>query len=123
MASRWFNLMTVVAETSGDIWIHREKDELWWTLSKSDPPTITLEDDPNPLAGAPRVYVCRKPCDPWSNKSKFDVPLQKFDVPLQWRSLHRKAADFLFTEGRLQQLSNDNATYALALINGTDLSP
>src|SRR5580700_10859406 len=75
--SRWFNLMTVVAKTSGDIWIHREKDELWWTLSKSDPPTITLEDDPNPLAGAPRVYVCRKPCDPWSNKSKFDVPLQK----------------------------------------------
>ena len=50
------------------------------------------------------------------------MPLQKFDVPLQWRSLHRKAADFLFTEGTLQQLSNDNATYALALINGTPFS-
>jgi hypothetical protein len=116
VASRWFNLMTVVAETSADIWIHREKDELWWALSKSDPPTITLEDDPNPLAGAPRVYVCRKPCDPWSNKSELGVPLL-------WKSLHPKAADFLFTEGTLQQLSNDNATYALALINETDLSP
>jgi hypothetical protein len=40
----------------------------------------------------------------------------------RWRSLYPKAADFLFTEGTLQQLSDDNAAYALALINGTDLS-
>ena len=39
-ASRWFNLMTIVAETAGDLWVHRDKDELWWTTSRSDAPSF-----------------------------------------------------------------------------------
>jgi hypothetical protein len=29
VASRWFNLMTIISETAGDVWVHREKDQLW----------------------------------------------------------------------------------------------
>ena len=28
VASRWFNLMTTIVESSGDVWVHREKDQL-----------------------------------------------------------------------------------------------
>jgi hypothetical protein len=61
------------------------------------------------------TYVCHKSCDPWSN-------LSRKGNPLQWNALHPKAKHFLFTEGTLQKLSDDNATYAMALIEGGDLS-
>jgi hypothetical protein len=35
VASRWFNLMSISAETVGDLWIHREKNQFWWTTSKA----------------------------------------------------------------------------------------
>lgn len=47
VASRWFNLMTIIAETSGDIWIHREKNDLWWTESLPDAPAFELGEDPS----------------------------------------------------------------------------
>ncbi len=115
VASRWFNLMTIVSESEGDIWIHRAKDELWWTISLHQQPTITLKLDPNPLEGSVNVYICHKPCKPWSNKNKNNSPLM-------WKSLRPKAKDFMFTEGSLQRLQPDNAQYALALIEGIDLS-
>jgi hypothetical protein len=114
VASRWFNLMTIISESQGDIWIHREKDELWWTISRPDPPTFHLEPDPT-SNGFEEVYVCHKPCEPWSNVSREGTRLI-------WNGLHPKAKEFLFTEGTLQQLSLDNAAYALALIDGRDLS-
>jgi hypothetical protein len=115
VASRWFNLMTIISETSGDIWIHREKDQIWWTVSKSDPPTFEQDVDPT-ASDDPQVYVCHKPCEPWSNKNHTGNKLT-------WGSLHPRAREFLFTEGTLQQLSSDNAAYALALVAGSELSP
>ena len=115
VASRWFRLMTIVSETQGDTWIHREKNELWWTVSRSEPATITLKPDPDPLEGSQNVYVCHKPCQTWSNQSKAGAPLS-------WPSLHPKAKEFLFTEGSIQRLTADNARYAIALIEGGDLS-
>jgi hypothetical protein len=53
---------------------------------------------------------------PWSDKNK------KGGV-LQWRAIHPKARDFLFTEGTFQQLKSDNALYAQALIDGSSLTP
>lgn len=43
--------------------------------------------------------------------------------PLDWNGLHPKAREFLFTEGTLQQLDEDHALYAQALIAGGDLTP
>ena len=116
VASRWFNLMTIVSQTQGDVWIHREKEELWWTISLPDPPTITLKPVPNRFEEGISVYVCHKPCQRWSNSSETGALLN-------WSGLHPKAKEFLFTEGTLQQLGSDNAQYALALTKGDDLSP
>ena len=119
VASRWFNLNTMFAETAEDIWIHREKEDLWWTVSGSDPGTEALVDDPKPRAGsgkAARVSLFRKPCRAWSK-------LDGNGRPLRWAHLHPKAREFLFTEGTGQQLSPDNAAYALALLEGESLIP
>ncbi len=112
VASRWFNLMTTVAESSGDIWIHREKEQLWWTTSLQDAPFF--EQLKEPVGKHRNVIVCHKPCELWSS-------LNKNGNRLEWNSLHPKAKEFLFTEGTLQQLSDDHAAYAMDLINGIDL--
>lgn len=114
VAARWFNLMTIVAESSGDLWIHRDGERLWWTVSRIDPPTF--ERKVELIARGQEVVVCHKPCEPWSYRSKGSVELN-------WRSLHPKARDFLSTEATLQQLGADNAAYTLALIEGGDLEP
>lgn len=115
VASRWYSLMEIVSETSGDLWIHRAKDELWWTITHPEPMTVTLEAAFTPERDGPRIYELHKPADPWSDRTRKGARLS-------WNGLHPKAKDFLFTEGTLQQLSPDYAAYALALVNGDDLS-
>lgn len=114
VASRWFNLMSIISQSSGDLWIHREKDQFWWTASRSDPPVF--EPKVEPVGDKRNVIVCHKPCEPWSDKNRNGNRLD-------WNGLHPKAREFLFTEGTLQQLGDDNAEYAIALIDGADLSP
>lgn len=114
VASRWFNLMSIIAQSDGDIWIHREKEQLWWTTSRSDPPVF--EPKVEPVGDKLDLIICHKPCDPWSNKNRKGNRLD-------WNGLHPRAREFLFTEGTLQQLAEENAEYALALIDGADLSP
>ncbi len=114
VASRWFNLMSIIAQSSGDIWIHREKDQFWWTTSSAEPPMF--EPKVEPVGDKRNVIVCHKPCNPWSDKNRKGNRLD-------WNGLHPKAREFLFTEGTLQQLGDDNAEYAIALIEGADLSP
>jgi hypothetical protein len=114
VASRWFNLMTIIVETAGDVWIHRDKNQLWWTISRDSVPSF--ETKVEPVGDKRNVIVCHKPCEPWrSNNRKGNR--------LDWNSLHPKAQECLFSEGTLQQLGEDNANYALALIDGDDLSP
>lgn len=114
VASRWYNLMTIISETSDDIWIHRDGDKLFWTVSRIEPPYFERKKEP---VGRKRdVVVCHKPCEAWSDQSKKGSQLL-------WRSLHPKSRDFLSTEATLQKLSDDYARYAIALINGDNLSP
>lgn len=115
VASRWYGLTDEVAHTSSDIWIHREKDELWWTTSKDEPVQITLKPSRNKERDGPTIYEFHKPCEPWSDENNKRGKLS-------WNGLHPKAKDFLFTEGTLQQLQPENAAYAQALIEGGDLS-
>ena len=116
VASRWFNLIEIVGATEGDLWIHREKDELWWTTSRTGEPEVVVEPAFKPFGDVQKVYVQHKPADPWSNKSRRGTPLD-------WNALHPRAREFLFTEGTLQQLSPDNEDYAKALVEGDDLEP
>jgi hypothetical protein len=115
VASRWFNLATVIHETENDLWIHREKNALWWTISRPGAVDISLHPAMNPANAGDRVYAYHKPAHPWSNFTKHGNRLE-------WSGLHARAREFLFTESTLQQLSSDHAAYAVALIEGRDLS-
>ena len=106
--------MTIISETAGDLWIHRAGEQLWWTISTDQPPEYVRKTEP--IVRGREVVVCHKPCKPWS-------AVTKNGIELMWRSLHPKARDFLSTESTLQQLSPDYADYAVALIEGRDLSP
>jgi hypothetical protein len=108
--------MEVISETEGDLWIHREKEQLWWTTSRPEPVEIELRPSANPERDGPRVFEFHKPSEAWSDRSRNGAQLS-------WSGLHPKAQDFLFTEGTLQQLSPHNAAYSLALVAGEDLSP
>jgi hypothetical protein len=107
VASRWFNLNTILATTTGDLWIHREKTELWWTKSIEATPDVQVIDDPNPRSVPARIYLYHKRCSGWSDRNKKGALLG-------WDGLHPKAKEFLFTEGTFQKLSDDNADYARA---------
>lgn len=115
IASRWFNLMGIVNSSVGDIWIHRQKSEVWWTTTTTAPPVIELIEAFEPNNDGTRHYVSNKPAEAWSNRAPTGAPLL-------WDALHPRAREFLFTEGTLQQLAADNADYAQALIAGKDLS-
>jgi hypothetical protein len=115
-ASRWFNLNTILMETDGDIWIHREKDELWWTTSLGNAPESEIVDDPQYHSERVKIIVYYKLCQAWSNKTTKGGKLPP------WAGIHPKAREFLFTEGTFQQLSADNSLYAQALIYGDSLS-
>ena len=114
VASRWYGINNEVAETAGDLWIHREKDQLWWTISRSGPVEIALRPSSYPDRDGPNIYELHKPSDPWSSRNRKGAALS-------WSALHPKAKDFLFTEGTLQQLTSENAEYAQALVAGDEL--
>lgn len=111
VASRWFNLAEIISSTEDDLWIHREKSELWWTLSRVG--DVEVSEQPS-FDRTEKVYELHKPAQAWSNKTRKGARLL-------WDALHAKARAFLFTEGTLQQLAADNASYALALIEGDDV--
>jgi len=104
-------------ETDGDLWIHREKDQLWWTTSLGETPEFEIQDDGQYYNQHIKMIVYYKRCHPWSNMTRQGCKLPP------WSGLHPKARDFLFTEGTFQQPSADNSSYAHALINGDDLKP
>jgi hypothetical protein len=114
--SRWFNLMPILSESEGDIWLHHDKEDLWWTMSRPGAPEVSLKPPHHSHPSRFEVYEIHKPANPWSNKNKKGARLL-------WKGLHPRARAFLFTEGTFQALSSDNSEYARALIDGTDLAP
>lgn len=116
-AGRWFNLACEMRDTEGDLWISRQKADLWWAYSRSDQLVETLQPSDRPDRNGPNVWVLEKPITEWSNRDRQGRPLK-------WMALHPKARDFLATESTFQRLSSDErdyAGYAKALINGESL--
>jgi len=115
VASRWFNLLAIFHETQNGVWIHRDADYLFWTVSKAGPVSkITIEDPKRPTE--PSILL-KRPTEPWRNRSK-DGRI------LGWRSLHPKAHHFLQTEATYQEIANDRRykDYALSILEGPVLS-
>jgi hypothetical protein len=115
LASRWFNLMTIISESEGDIWLHRNGDDIWWT--KSLPAVAEIDLAPREVSyQTTRVFECHKPCNQWRNTDLIGRRLR-------WSGVHAKAKDFLTTESTLQQLSQSYADYVITLVNGDNLAP
>lgn len=116
IASRWFNLPGIVSDTEHDLWLHREKNELWWTMSVAGEAILSHEAAPWQAPESSQVCLIQKPSDRWTN-------MNKRGASLSWAGLHPKAREFLFTEGTLQKLTPDNAQYARNLVDGLALTP
>src|SRR3546814_11439391 len=71
VAARWYNLMTIISETSGDIWIHRDGYHLWWTTSRDDPPTFEAKTEP--VGRKRHVILCHQPAEPWSDRPRHET--------------------------------------------------
>jgi len=116
VASRWFNLTHILSASADDLWLHRQQDHLWWTISGRGAVEIASDKAFDSVRGTYGIYVFHKPTAPWSNQNAKGQRLE-------WRALHPKAREFLFTEGAINELSADYAAYAMALVQGSDLSP
>lgn len=116
VASRWFNVSKIFENTSDDIWIHRSGDDIWWTLSLGLEHTKSVHPSHAPEAKPGEdVFHTSKATKIWSRQ---DLTGRR----LSWKAAHPKARHFLATEATLQELSEDYAKYAFAMICGDDLS-
>lgn len=100
VASRWFNLATIISSTDDDIGIQRARDKLWAVVD--DLParraSVFLEARIGASLKSQRGVVIHKPTTPWSDRSKKGNRLR-------FSALHPKAREFLFTDTTLQQIS------------------
>lgn len=115
-AGRWYNLVNELRDTEDDIWISRQGDAIWWTISQPGGLREELHPSTNPKRDGPTTWHIEKPCLPWSDRDRQGRRLL-------WEALHAKARDFLSTEATFQSIANDRgyADYARALVNGDPL--
>lgn len=115
-AGRWYNLVTEMQETEDDLWVSRQGDAIWWTISQAGELREAIRPSTNQARDGAEIWHIEKPCLPWSNRDKQGRPML-------WEALHPKARDFLSTEATFQTIANDRgyADYARALIAGEPL--
>lgn len=115
-AGRWYNLIAELRDTEGDLWISRQGDAIWWTISLTAPMRESLRPSDNAKRDGPEIWLLEKPCEAWSDRDGEGRPLR-------WASLHPKARDFLATEATFQKIANDRGyqDYARALVAGKPL--
>ena len=114
-ASTWWNNNKRFEASQDEVWLHRDGNLLWWTVSQPGP----IIEDRRPSTGlsvnSGFVHVFHKPALPWSCKGLNGRTLG-------WTSLHPKARSFLQKgQGTLGYLNEPNAQYAQALIRGESL--
>lgn len=115
-AGRWYNLVTEMQETENDLWISRQGDAIWWTVSQPGNLHEEVRPSTNPARDGAEIWHVEKPCLAWSNRDGQGRQLL-------WEAMHPKARDFLSTEATFQTIANDRgyADYARALIAGEPL--
>lgn len=106
VATRWFNINDIFSETVTDIWLHREGDALWWTISNGTP----LERIEDVAPGGLIVLV--KSCHEWRNTT---IPGQI----MSWSRLDQEKRGLLDLRGNtLREVNERIRTDLLRLILG-----
>lgn len=115
-AGRWYNLIDELRDTEGDLWVTRQGDALWWTVSEPGELREEIVASTNPARDGPEIWLIQKPCQPWSNADRQGRSLL-------WAAVHPKARDFLVTEATFQTIHDDRgyADYVRALVAGEPL--
>jgi hypothetical protein len=116
VASRWYGLHDTFRETDGDLWIHRDGDDLWWTHSRDTPLRSDTRLDPQPTHGSISICVDLKEVSGWKNTTERGNRLR-------WPELHIRARNFLTNRATFHPVLGENAAYIKALIQGDDPSP
>ena len=109
-AATWYGFNQLFYKTVDDLWIHRAKDELYWTYSIAGEVTQHEQNDPYRKWD---LVISQRPCTGWQNKDRKGRALL-------WDEIHPKATGLLFARRTFMKLCEDNAQYALALIEGND---
>ncbi|ATU95609.1 hypothetical protein [Phyllobacterium zundukense] len=106
-ATLWFNRATRLSESAGDIWFHRQGNDLYWAESTSAPPVFHEYGD--------KVMIA-KPVTGWSRRNRGGIALT-------WNSIHPRAKEQLVTQQAMFRVATeDMKTYLLALVGGESLS-
>ncbi|NGO51111.1 hypothetical protein [Allomesorhizobium camelthorni] len=105
-ATLWFNRATRLTESEGDVWLHRDGNNLYWAETTADAPVFEPYDD--------QVMIA-KPVGGWLRRNRKTVALT-------WNSIHPKAKDYLVTQQAIFRVANeDMKAYLRALIDGSGL--
>lgn len=116
-ASTWWGITERFEASANEVWLHRDGDLLWWTVSKPGPFTEVTLTGTALSSNSSMVHVFHKPAQQWSSRSVRGRPLE-------WAGLHPKARNFLQKgQGTLGYLQPSYARYALALIHDESLDP
>jgi hypothetical protein len=109
----WYTDADTFRDTKGDLWIHRANKQIWWTISQSGPMAEYEKIEPKPSL-RPTV-VSHKPCDRWRNDDRKGIALEG-------ANLHLRDLFFFQRPRTLVELEGAHRDYAIALVNGDDLS-
>lgn len=69
-ATKWFTNNELFRNTHDDIWLHRDGNSLWWTISKNEP--LIIEEGLNPAPRLPdsaESFIILKPCMQWQDEN------------------------------------------------------
>jgi hypothetical protein len=116
VAAKWYGLVETLLRSDGDLWVHKEGERLFWTISTDAEPTRKVVPENKPrYGGVVSSWQYRKQCTGWSDRDRKGRPLV-------WGAIHPKAKGLLVTQGTFLTLTPDNALYVQTLVDGGDLS-
>lgn len=113
--THWYNQITWLHESDGDLWLHSDTQRLWWTQSLASSVASEERDEPDPSFGSQRINFYCKPCLPWRSTDRQGRELL-------WAALHPRAKMFLMNQGTFQPVLGQNAEFVKALVEGSDRS-
>lgn len=92
-AAIWYNINEIFRNTHDDIWLHRDGNSLWWTISSNEPLIIESGLNPSPrLPDGAESFIMLKPCMEWQDENIAGIKIA-------WSDLSNNAKNLLDLRG------------------------